>query len=59
MNGANEAAVAAFLAGRIGFGRIYPLVAAAVEKLGGAEADSVDEVVRLGREAERFVYSCI
>ena len=59
MNGANEAAVAAFLAGRIGFGRIYPLVAAAVEKLGGAEAESVGEVVRLGREAERFVYSCI
>ena len=59
MNGANEAAVAAFLAGRIGFGRIYPLVASAVEKLGGAEAESVGEVVRLGREAERFVYSCI
>ena len=59
MNGANEAAVAAFLAGRIGFGRIYPLVAAAVEKFRGAPGESVDEVVRLGREAERFVYSCI
>jgi len=59
MNGANEAAVAAFLEGKIGFGRIYPLVAAAVEKFRGVPGESVDEVVRLGREAERFVYSCI
>lgn len=59
MNGANEAAVAAFLSGRIAFTGIYPLVAAAVEKLGGMQAESADEVIRLGREAERFVNSCI
>lgn len=59
MNGANEAAVAAFLAGRIGFLQIYPLVASAVEKLSGSPGESVDEVIRLGMEAKRFVDSCI
>ncbi len=59
MNGANEAAVAAFLAGRIGFTQIYGLVASAVEKLSGSPGDSVDEVISLGMEAKRFVDSCI
>ncbi len=48
-NAANEVAVAAFLAGRIPFGRIAPVIEHAMSRHAGAAADSLEAV----READR------
>lgn len=45
LNGANEAAVAAFLAGAIEWNQIASLIEAAMDSYDGAAADSVDAVV--------------
>ena len=53
-NGANEAAVAAFLREEISFGEIAKRVEKAVEKLAGLPADNIDDIWeadRLAREA--------
>lgn len=58
-NGANEAAVAAFLDERIPFGRITELSAAALDAIAGAGARTtlrdLDDVITADREARAFV----
>ena len=55
LNAANEAAVEAFLEGRIRFGRISELVAAALDSIEALEARDLDEVVEADRRARGFV----
>ena len=54
MNGANEVAVAAFLAGRIPFMRIPALCAAAVEALPAFECQNIGEVLTANAAAREF-----
>ncbi|MBE5798080.1 MAG: 1-deoxy-D-xylulose-5-phosphate reductoisomerase [Clostridiales bacterium] len=55
LNGANEAAVAAFLAGEIPFGGITRLVEGALEKLGPMPAADLDDIFHADQEARRVV----
>ena len=55
LNGANEAAVAAFLADEIPFGGITRLVECALEKLGPMPADSLEDIFQADQEARRAV----
>ncbi|MDG2112447.1 MAG: 1-deoxy-D-xylulose-5-phosphate reductoisomerase, partial [Actinomycetota bacterium] len=55
LNGANEAAVAAFLDGRIRWSQITDLLREALEKHDGEVADSVDAVVRADRRGRECV----
>ena len=57
VNGANEVAVAAFLAGKIPFGKIYSAVEQAVRKvpfLKNPELNDIFETDRLARAAVTF-----
>lgn len=57
LNGANEVAVEAFLAGRIGFGDIYRVVdeaCAAAASWTGGEPNTIAEALSLDREARRL-----
>ena len=58
-NGANEAAVAAFLSRKIGFLKIGELVAAALDNLPAEPLTGYDDVVRADRAARDFVKSQI
>ena len=51
LNGANEAAVAAFLRGEIAFGEIYNRVERALEKLAGLKADTLEDIFEADRLA--------
>ena len=53
LNGANEAAVASFLAGEIPFGGITRLVEGTLEKLGNLPADSLDDIFHADQQARR------
>lgn len=53
LNGANEAAVAAFLREEIPFGGIAALVEGTLERLAGLPADSLDDIFRADAEARR------
>lgn len=53
-NAANEVAVAAFLEGKIGFLDIAALVADALERVGGAAARDLFELIEADRDARRF-----
>jgi len=55
MNGANESAVAAFLAGNIRFGRIVELVSEALGSIDVQPADDLDAVFDADRRARAFV----
>ncbi len=55
MNGANEAAVAAFLEGHIRFGRIVELVAEALEQVEAVAASDLETVF----EADRNARACV
>lgn len=55
LNGANEAAVAAFLARRIRFGRIVELVTEALSVLDASPADGLEAVLDADRRAREFV----
>ena len=59
LNGANEAAVAAFLAGEIPFGGITRLVEGALEKLGPMPAADLDDIFHADQEARRVVASLL
>ncbi len=62
LNGANEAAVDAFLAGHIRWAQISDVLMAALDSHDGEEADSVDAVVRAdhrGRECVRAHLSAL
>lgn len=53
LNGANEAAVAAFLRDEIPFGAITRAVEGTLEKLSGLPADNLDDIFHADREARR------
>ena len=55
MSAANEAAVAAFLAGRIGYNDIYDKVAAAVAAVPGKADPTLDDILAADGEARRIV----
>jgi 1-deoxy-D-xylulose-5-phosphate reductoisomerase len=55
LNAANEAAVEAFLGGRIAFGRIVELVLSAMESLPHAPLRTLEDVLGADEEARRFV----
>ncbi|MCL2409748.1 MAG: 1-deoxy-D-xylulose-5-phosphate reductoisomerase [Oscillospiraceae bacterium] len=55
MNGANEAAVELFLAGKIGFYGIYESVSAALDKITNIENPSLEDLMSADIEAKRFV----
>ncbi|TVS07114.1 MAG: 1-deoxy-D-xylulose-5-phosphate reductoisomerase [Phycisphaerales bacterium] len=55
LNAANEAAVDAFLAGRIRFGRIVELVRSAMDELGSDPVRSLDDVREADGKARAFV----
>lgn len=55
LNAANEEAVAAFLAERIGFMRIPQLVETALERVSAPVCASLDEVMQVDTEARLFV----
>jgi len=55
LNAANEAAVEAFLEGRIRFGRIPEMVKAALDSIETLEARDLDEVLEADRRAREFV----
>jgi 1-deoxy-D-xylulose-5-phosphate reductoisomerase len=55
LNGANEAAVAAFLADEIPFGGITRLVEDALAKLGPMPANNLDDIFHADQEARRVV----
>ena len=50
-NGANEEAVAAFLRGEIPFGEIAERVEAALDRLSGLQANSLEEILEADRQA--------
>lgn len=55
LNGANEAAVAAFLQGEIPFGGITRLVEGALERLGSMPADTLEDIFAADAAARRVV----
>ncbi len=55
LNGANEAAVAAFLRDEIPFGAIFTLVEDALSALPGLPADSIDDIYEADRRARQAV----
>ena len=55
LNGANEAAVDAFLRDEIPFGAIFALVEDALSALPGLPADTLDEIYEADRRARQFV----
>jgi len=55
MNGANEEAVALFLADQIGFYDIYELVSAAVEQVQYIASPTLDQIIDSDRKARAFV----
>lgn len=59
LNGANEAAVAAFLAEKIPFGGITRLVETALERLGSMPANDLADIFRADQEARRVVAAAL
>lgn len=59
LNGANEAAVAAFLAGQIPFGGIARLVEGALETLGDMPANTLADIFHADQEARRVTASLL
>ncbi|MDP7066785.1 MAG: 1-deoxy-D-xylulose-5-phosphate reductoisomerase [Acidimicrobiales bacterium] len=57
MNGANEAAVDAFLNGRIPWSMIPSSIESALEKYDGSEAESIDSVIRADQRGRECVKS--
>ncbi len=55
LNGANEAAVAAFLAEKIPFGGITRLVETALDRLGDMPANTLEDIFHADQEARRVV----
>ncbi len=55
LSAANEAAVALFLEGHIGFNDIYDLVAETVDRLGNAPADTLDDILAADAAARELV----
>jgi 1-deoxy-D-xylulose-5-phosphate reductoisomerase len=59
LNAANEVAVAAFLAGRLGFTGIPALIESVLERLPGGGADSLDELLAADAEARALAKQAV
>jgi 1-deoxy-D-xylulose-5-phosphate reductoisomerase len=59
LNGANEVAVAAFLAGKLSYLDICPVVEEALARCGSQKAQSLEAVLALDREAKRLTEEII
>ena len=59
MNAANEEAVRAFLAGRIGFMQIYSVVERVTQALSGLPGGSLEEIIAADAAARRQSISCL
>ncbi len=59
LNGANEVAVEAFLAGRIAFGAIFDVVEETLLKVGSMSAGSLEEVYQANEAARRTAFSLL
>ena len=59
MSAANEEAVHLFLKEKLGFNRIYDMAAAAVEKLAGADAATLDVILEADAAARRYVHETV
>lgn len=59
LNGANEAAVAAFLAEKIPFGGITHLVETALDRLGNMPANTLEDIFHADQEARRVVQEAL
>ena len=59
LNAANEVAVAAFLAGQIGFTRITALVEEVLSRYGASEPGSLDDVLSLDADARQSATECL
>ena len=59
MSAANEEAVHLFLKEKLGFNRIYDMAAAAVEKLAGADASTLDVILDADAAARRYVHETV
>ena len=59
MNAANEVAVHAFLAGKLGFLQIYEIVSTVVEKLSGLPGGSLDDIIAADAAARRLSEACL
>jgi 1-deoxy-D-xylulose-5-phosphate reductoisomerase len=57
MNGANEEAVALFLADKIGFYDIYRLVSGAVEAVPFIKEPTLEQILEADKEARAYVHS--
>ena len=53
-NAANEVAVAAFLSGRVGFNAIADIVAGVLDRVDGAQARDLDDLVSADADARRL-----
>jgi 1-deoxy-D-xylulose-5-phosphate reductoisomerase len=56
LNAANEIAVAAFLEGRIGFGRIAAIVESVLDRYAPSAPTTLEEVLAIDGEARRFAH---
>ena len=59
MSAANEAAVALFLAGKIGYNDIYDRVAAAVERMPSLAEPTLEDILAADAEARRLAGQAI
>lgn len=59
MNAANEVAVHAFLAGKLGFLQIYEIVSAVVDKLSGLPGGSLENIIAADEAARRLSETCL
>ena len=55
LNAANEAAVGAFLEGKLRFGQILERVADALGSISSSEADTLEKIVSADAAARRFI----
>lgn len=55
LNGANEAAVAAFLAGRLGYLELFELVARAADEVPYIAEPSLEDILETDRAARAYV----
>jgi 1-deoxy-D-xylulose-5-phosphate reductoisomerase len=59
LNAANEVAVAAFLAGRIGFREIHRIIDRTMQRHQSKHAKNIDEIVETDRWAREVASACV
>ena len=55
LNSANEAAVGAFLAGKIGFSRIYEVIERALDRIPQAKIESYEDILETDRRTREYI----